>query len=145
VSAEEAKEFSAGGIVTRKGEVLLVQVQTLLGEKVWSYPKGHVESGETPEAAALREVHEETGWECEILGPIKETHYTFYRGPKFVRKRVQWYWMKALKESGKPDADEVSAVQWCKFDEARELLHYPDDWGLLEAARHSEKESRRWG
>ena len=60
------KEFSAGGLVRRGGKVLMVKVCNLKGEEVWTFPKGHVEKGETPMEAALREVEEETGWRCRL-------------------------------------------------------------------------------
>ena len=50
------KEHSAGGVILEDGRVLLIQMRNLKGEKVWTFPKGHIEPGETAEAAALREV-----------------------------------------------------------------------------------------
>jgi 8-oxo-dGTP diphosphatase len=52
------------------GEVLLIQRGTppRLGE--WSIPGGRLEWGETAKAGALRELHEETGVEAEIIGLI---------------------------------------------------------------------------
>ena len=54
-------EYShAGGVVARteggKREYLLVEARRRRGE--WVLPKGHIEPGETPEAAAVREVQE---------------------------------------------------------------------------------------
>ena len=40
------------------------------GRLLWSLPKGHVEAGESPEQAAVREVEEETGIRGRILGPL---------------------------------------------------------------------------
>ena len=41
------KEHSAGGVVLEDGNVLLIQVQNLKCDKVWTFPKGHLEAGET--------------------------------------------------------------------------------------------------
>ena len=93
----------------------------------------------------MREVHEETGWECRIATPLKETRYTFFRGKTFVRKRVRWFRMQPLRETGEPDPKEILDTMWVTFDEARAHLHHGDDWPLLETARASAKESKRWG
>jgi 8-oxo-dGTP pyrophosphatase MutT (NUDIX family) len=52
------KTTSAGGVVlNRAGKVLVVNQR---GDS-WSLPKGHIERGEEPLAAAMREIHEESG------------------------------------------------------------------------------------
>ena len=54
----------AGGVVfSRDGKVLV------LGhvDGAWVFPKGHIEQGETSEAAALREVAEEAGVQAELV------------------------------------------------------------------------------
>jgi bis(5'-nucleosidyl)-tetraphosphatase len=49
---------SAGGIVlNKKGQVLVVSQHG----RSWSLPKGHLESGERPLEAAIREIYEESG------------------------------------------------------------------------------------
>jgi len=76
------KVLSSGGIVVRpkdkSWEVLLTQHS---GHHGWSFPKGHVEIGETPAAAAHREVAEEAGVNGEILQKGGITTY-FYFEPK---------------------------------------------------------------
>ena len=56
------KEKSAGGVVLRKDDVLLLK--RFAGN--WVLPKGHIEKDETAEIAALREVREETGVDASI-------------------------------------------------------------------------------
>jgi 8-oxo-dGTP diphosphatase len=131
----EGKEFSAGGVIVKDGRVLLIQARNLKGEKVWTFPKGHVEEGETPRETALREVEEETGYKCRISGTIFTARYVFQRQGKLVRKRVQWYWMEAGARLGKPDAAEIDAIQWTSFRKAGELLRYPSDLELLERTK----------
>ncbi len=48
-------EFSAGGIVKRDSEVLLIKTKDLKGNEVWTFPKGKIEKGEKSKEAALRE------------------------------------------------------------------------------------------
>lgn len=125
------KEFSAGGVVSRDDELLLVEVTNLKGERVWTFPKGHPEKGETPEQTALREVREETGWSCEICCELMIAAYKFSRQGRLVDKKVQWFWMKPKKKVGEPDAVEVREAKWVSSDEAFELLKYPSDLELI--------------
>ena len=125
------KEVSAGGIVSRLGKMLLVKVRNLAGEKVWTFPKGHLEKGETPLNAALREVEEETGWRCQSLGALLTVKYSFQRQGIPVAKMVKWYAMEPVKKTGKPDALEILAVKWVTQEQARDILSYPSDLKLL--------------
>jgi 8-oxo-dGTP pyrophosphatase MutT (NUDIX family) len=72
-------ETSAGGVIVRwRGAVPYV---LLIRDpyKHWGFPKGHLESGETPDAAALREVMEETGLAHLVLGPRLGTIDWYFR------------------------------------------------------------------
>ena len=60
--APTLREISAGGIVTGPRGLLLIKVENLDRRVVWTFPKGHLEGAERPDAAALSEVREETGW-----------------------------------------------------------------------------------
>ena len=126
-----AKELSAGGIVGRAGKVLLVEVENLKGETVWTFPKGHLEKGETWGAAALREVEEETGWKCRSLGLLSNATYWFKRDGRLVFKRVRWYRMEPVRKTGKPDAKEIIRTKWVDAASAADSLTYPSDARVL--------------
>lgn len=129
-------EKSAGGIVSRNGEILMVEVKNLKGEIVWTLPKGHLEKGETNEQAAVREVEEETGWLCKIV-PYKggkmfeKVKYCFRRGDEWVGKEVVWYLMKPIEKTGERDPEEIRKVLWVDFAEAKKKISYPSDRKLL--------------
>ncbi len=127
----DGKEFSAGGIVLGTKELLLIQVRNLNGDKVWTFPKGHVEKGETPEQTAIREVEEETGYQCVIQGLATTTHYFFHRNGRLIRKRVNWYWMDPVEKTGERDYKEIEAVRWVAIDKIADMLRYPSDLELL--------------
>lgn len=125
------KEYSSGGLVHKEGKVLLVKVQNLKGERVWTFPKGHLEKGETPRQAALREVEEETGYRCRVESPLMTVRYTFAREGRPVDKKVRWYKMEPKELVGTPDADEVLATKWMKASAAAKILKYPSDKAVL--------------
>lgn len=130
-----AREYSAGGVVVRDRKVMLIRMKNLKGELVWTFPKGHLDPGETPRQAALREVREETGWECDIVRPLELARYSFLRSGRLVRKRVRWYRMRPVKRSGRPDEKEIFGLKWLGFGAARKLLRYPADFRLLEKVK----------
>ena len=62
-------DFAAGGVVLLEKRILLVKNKK--GDSTedrspwWGYPKGHLEEGEKPVDAAVREVFEETGFKVK--------------------------------------------------------------------------------
>jgi len=125
-------EFSCGGVVLDGRKVLLVQVKNMKGKKIWTFPKGHIEAGETPRQAALREVEEETGYKASIVRPVIRVRYAFTLQGNYIKKTVQWYLMKKLGRIGKPDSSEILAVRWVSAAKAKEMVLYPSDLRLLE-------------
>jgi 8-oxo-dGTP diphosphatase len=122
---------AAGGAVLRVGagrqtDVLLVHRP---GQRDWTLPKGKVEPGEADEECALREVAEETGFEC-LLGPeLGESRYRDRRGrPKGVR-----YWAMTVRDGAFAPNDEVDEVRWAPLPSAGRQLSYPGDRAILDA------------
>ena len=132
---------SAGGVVLRQQDVLLIRVSDIKGRPVWSFPKGRLDAGETPAQAAVREVMEETGWYCRIDADLSTTEYWFQREGRRFRKTVVWFKMSPLELSGVPDG-EVEEVQWVDLDEAPRRLTYPSDVALLSQALTHDPSSR---
>lgn len=120
---------AAGGIVTRStaaGETEIVLVHRPKYDD-WSFPKGKVEAGESDEAAARREVFEETGFEVALGAELDTVRYTDGRGrPKRVR-----YWLMTVAggEATVPNA-EVDALRWLLPEDATTLLTYAHDQAL---------------
>lgn len=132
------KEFSAGGVIIKEGQVLLVLMNTINGNKVWTYPKGHIESGEDAIKAAIREVFEETGYECKLIDDkeIYTSRYSFTREGNSVEKTVKWYIMEPISESkGIQTTDEIEKTAWFSYTKAKEKLFYPSDIEILELVR----------
>jgi 8-oxo-dGTP pyrophosphatase MutT (NUDIX family) len=89
----------AGGVVCRlRGgvvEVLLVTARKR--PESWVLPKGHVEIGETPEQAAVREVAEEAGVVAEIVRFLEDVELSATR--RREHRRVRFYLMRAAGET----------------------------------------------
>lgn len=134
---ETVKEWSAGGIVLRRTEeggidVLVIQHSS---HKGWSFPKGWVEAGETPQQAAIREVEEESGARAEIIADLPPTRYFYVnREKQRVSKTVTWYLMRYLGEGNQTHAYEVSAVEWVPLETVHALLAYKNDKDLFSVA-----------
>jgi len=98
---------------------------------VWSLPKGHLESGESLEDAAVREVSEETGICGRVVAPLGVIDFYFTAQGRRVHKTVHHYLMIA--EGGELSADdvEVEEVAWVPFDELHQRLGYEDERRLL--------------
>jgi 8-oxo-dGTP diphosphatase len=118
---------AAGGLVARDGKVLLVHRPRY---DDWSLPKGKLDPGEPWQAAALREVHEETGVRARLGEELPPVHYTDNRGrPKTVR-----YWvMEPTEVPGFAPNDEVDELAWLAPEEAVARLSYRHDRALVAA------------
>ena len=64
-------KVTAAAIVERDGRVLMVRRGMEPGLGLWSLPGGYVDRGEVVEAAAEREVLEETGIDVEVTGLVE--------------------------------------------------------------------------
>ena len=121
--------LAAGGIVHRRvrGRACIAVVHRDRHGGDWTLPKGHVESGESLEAAAIREVREETGWEARPTSFLTATTYPTDEGQKYVL-----FWnMDAIAERGTPARGEVVTCEWLSYAEAREKLTYPGERDIV--------------
>jgi 8-oxo-dGTP diphosphatase len=119
---------AAGGLVIRRQSgVLQLAVVHRPAHQDWSFPKGKLEEGETFEAAARREVEEETGLACRLIRFVGHTEYLDRKGRP---KAVAYYLMEATGGSFTPNL-EVDELRWVGLDEAGRLLSYPRDRELV--------------
>jgi 8-oxo-dGTP pyrophosphatase MutT (NUDIX family) len=102
------------------------------GRLLWSLPKGHVESGESPADAAVREVEEETGIRGRVIAELGTIDFWFVAAGQRIHKTVHHFLLAA--ESGElSDADiEVDQVAWVPLDELPDRLAYDTERQLLD-------------
>lgn len=130
-------EVSAGGLVidTSGTQGLLIgridQKDNARARLLWSLPKGHIEVGETPEQAALREVMEETGIESEISRSLGIIDFWFMAGGKRIHKTVHHYLFREVGGILTPQVTEVDEVSWFPLHEIVDRLAYPDEKKLI--------------
>lgn len=135
------RETSAGGLVLSDIDAPFSELSAALigridrrGRMMWSLPKGHIETGETAEQTAMREVAEETGIEGTIVAPLGKIDYWFVSEGRRIHKTVHHY---LLRYTGGElsDADyEVSAVAWVPLTELPRRLTYSDERRLARMA-----------
>lgn len=130
------EEVSAGGIVFRRSaggvQVLLIRDSY----KNWGFPKGHLEAEESPAAAAMREVTEETGLaglSLKVPVDVIDWHFRF-RG-RTVHKVCHFFLMEAAAGHARPLRKEgITACRWLSFREAARLVSYENARAVLASA-----------
>jgi len=131
------REVSAGGVVFRKRNSLIeVALTSRQQGQVWCLPKGLIEKGESPEETALREVREETGLEGRLVEKIEEIKYWYYSKWEQVRvfKIVHFYLLEFLGGDTERHDFEVDEVRWFTLEEAKRVLSYKSERGIVEKA-----------
>ena len=112
---------AGGGLVyNKKGEVLFI-----LRNGKWDLPKGGIEKEEEIEAAALREVEEETGVNKLIITKkLQKTYHIFKRNGKYRLKITNWYEMTSTYDGVLvPQANEgIEKVAWLNPEQIKEAL-----------------------
>lgn len=102
----------------------------------WGFPKGHLEDGEEPATAAIREVGEETGLtDLVIRGPVETIDWYFrFRGAQ-IHKVCHFFLMETARARTSPQrAEGITACRWSSFDEAERLLSYRNAREVLRRA-----------
>jgi 8-oxo-dGTP pyrophosphatase MutT (NUDIX family) len=121
--------------LTPGGEVALIQPRD---RKAWALPKGLIEPGEPPEAAAQREAREETGLSGNIVGKIDTITYSYVAKwetpPPRVFKIVTFYLLKFTDGDPSQHDAEVDRVEWFPIGEAISNATYPQEKAIIRKA-----------
>ncbi len=133
---EQAREFSAGGVVVRGGQVVVIVPtrRAADGSRVLALPKGHVDPGETPIEAATREVREETGIVAEPVCELGESRYWYRRDGRTIGKTVQFFLFEHAGGDTADHDDEVEEVRWIELREALTALSHAAEREMVELA-----------
>lgn len=130
-------EVSAGGIVFRRdadGVARFLLIRDSYGN--WGFPKGHLEEGESPAEAAVRETSEETGLEQVVLqGPIRIIDWHFRFRGRSIHKYCHFFLLESPSGDPVPQLDEgITDFRWLPLDAALDKLSYDNARGVLKRA-----------
>lgn len=130
------QETSAGGVVFRMDEGRPLYLLIRDSYKNWGFPKGHLEQGEAPERAAIREVAEETGLDgLELRGAIDTIDWYFRFRGRLIHKVCHFYLIETASSSTNPQREEgITACKWVAIDEAVEMISYANARAVLRRA-----------
>jgi 8-oxo-dGTP pyrophosphatase MutT (NUDIX family) len=136
-------ETSAGGLVVDHDAFTAALIGRLdrRGRLLWSLPKGHIEAGETPEQAAIREIQEETGIVGEVLAPLGTIDFWFVAEDRRVHKTVHHFLLRATGGELSDLDVEVTEVAWVPLDQLEGRLAYADERRLVRLATTMLEES----
>ncbi|HEY1451370.1 MAG TPA: NUDIX domain-containing protein [Solirubrobacteraceae bacterium] len=140
-----ARERSAGGVVVRDGQVVVIVPTRRAsdGSKVLALPKGHIDPGETALQAAVREVREETGIVGEPVTELGETRYWYRRDGQTIPKSVSFYLFRYVEGDTADHDDEVEEARWIAIEDAdSELSHSAEREMVARAAQYLEDQRK---
>lgn len=128
-------EKSCGAVVYRKFhgniEILLIKH---INSGHWSFPKGHMEDGESEAETALREIKEETGIDVILDTTFRET--VSYSPKRDTQKVVVYFLGRARSFDIKPQAGEIAKIRWVDIGHAASVLTYDNDRQIISNARN---------
>lgn len=119
---------AAGGVVVRDGAALCIK-----RFDKWDLPKGKIEAGEAPDAAALREVEEECGLGMlQIRQFLSCSYHTYQFQNRLVMKRTYWYLMESGSEHALvPQTEEgITEVRWISMEDWPRII-YPNTYSSV--------------
>lgn len=128
-------EKSCGAViyrVTERGEIRILLVKNRNG-KCWTFPKGHIESGESEEQTALREIKEETGLNVEIIPGFRKI--STYRPFGRIKKTAVFFLAESKKSVVNVQPTEIDYYLWVSLDEAMKMCRHENDMNILRDVR----------
>ena len=111
---------AAGGVVITDGKIV-----SITRHNIPDLPKGHIEKGESPEQAALREVEEETGiGKLHIIKELPSTWHCYLEHEEWRLKRTYWYLMESEEAiQPKPQTEEgITEIKLIGNEEIEDFL-----------------------
>ncbi|MDQ3674848.1 MAG: NUDIX domain-containing protein [Gemmatimonadota bacterium] len=133
-------QTSSGGVVFRRSENGQVEIAIIsVGpQRRWQLPKGLVDAGEKPEAAAVRETREEAGVESRVRSHIETVEYWYAGLEHGIRvrfhKHVHFYLLEYVSGDTSDHDQEVNEARWVPIEEAASQLAFEGERRVVERA-----------
>lgn len=129
-------EKSCGAVVVYRSDqgirVLLVKNHN---GKYWSFPKGHIEKGESEKQTAIREIKEETGLNVFLYDDFRQISDYCPFGK--IKKRVIFFLAETKNDIVKKQEDEIDSYFWASFPQAFKMCTYDNDLRVLTKAQRT--------
>lgn len=133
--AEKKYEYSAGGVVFTESEGVIKYVIITSYRGFVGFPKGHIESGETEEAAAVREILEEVGLRVELLPGFRvEDEYPLPNKPDTIKRVVYFVARYDGVQSIRYQKEELSGAALMTYEEAMVAFRHKTQRQILRSA-----------
>lgn len=126
------KEKSCGAIIYKYQENKLYFLIVKHNRGHYSFPKGHIEKGETEEETAIREVKEETNVDIKIINGFREK--ITYSPKENTIKDVIFFLAKPLTLNIKPQEEEINQIAWYDENDVFNIITYEEDKNILKNA-----------
>jgi len=135
------RETSAGGIVYRMatdddGRARPLYLLIRDSYRNWGFPKGHLETNEPADVAALREVQEEAGvQELRMVGRVDTIDWFFRFRGRLIHKVCHFFLMESGSPATSPQrAEGITECRWVPYDEALKAVSYANAREVLRRA-----------
>lgn len=135
---QHSEQISAGGVlfrITPQGhEVCLIAKHA---GRVWALPKGRLDTGETPQQAAVREILEETGHDARIVDRLGSIEYEFLwkSNNTHYHKIVTYFLMNLERADAQARDSEADEVAWVALAEAERRVTHENERDIVRKAR----------
>ncbi len=90
-------------------------------QKDWSFPKGHIDAGEEPTQAMIREIKEETGLSIKILTSLNDLSYTSSTG-EIVSTKM--FLVQSEDDSTLKNESDNDSIEWVSYTDVISKLSY---------------------
>ncbi len=136
MAAGTSTEFSAGGVVVRDGQCIVIVPtrRAADGSRVLALPKGHPENGESAAEAALREVREEAGVQTRLIEQLGDVRYWYMRRGRRIAKVVSFFLLEYVSGDVEDHDVEVEDARWLALEDAARQLTYEGEREMVERA-----------
>lgn len=144
MSPGPTREFSAGGVVVRGSDVVVIVPlrRSPEGSHVLALPKGHPDGDESLAQAAAREVREEAGVTADLVERLGDVRYWYQREGRRIFKQVTFFLFRYRSGDTADHDHEIEEACWVPLEDARTKLTFEGERDMVARALsrlHSER------
>ncbi len=136
MSPGPTREFSAGGVVVRGSDVVVIVPirRSPEGSQVLALPKGHPDGDESLAEAAAREVREEAGVTADLVEKLGDVRYWYRREGRRVHKQVTFFLFRYRSGDTADHDHEIEEARWIPLEDAQTKLSFEGERDMVARA-----------